>query len=552
MTELHQKVQNWLNQDPDFETKSELQNLFNQAQSGNTDAEKELAMRFDGRLQFGTAGLRGRLQAGSMGMNRVLVAQAAKGLANYLLVNDKEPSIVIGYDGRKNSKIFAQDTAEIMAGAGVKALLMPRLLPTPVLAYAIRHFDATAGVMVTASHNPPDDNGYKVYLGKNNGGGQIVSPADKEIAQQIDLATQINIGEYARSQNYQILDETVINQYIEKTAKLAIEPKCELNYVYTAMHGVGKEILLKTLQAAHLPLPHIVAEQAEPDPTFHTVAFPNPEEKGALDLAIELAKAQNAEFIIANDPDADRLAVAIPDEQGNWKPLHGNVVGCLLAWYVAQRAKKSGKTGTLACSLVSSPALEQIAQKYGFHNEETLTGFKYIAKVPNLVFGFEEALGYLVDPDKVSDKDGISAVIMFLDLVCGLKATGKTIQQHIADFTQEFGAYASSQISLRVKDLADIPKLMDAFRQNPPTQIGENKIVQSKDYIQGTEPNNILVYALDNGSRLIVRPSGTEPKVKVYLDVKGNNAIDAMRVLEKFDGAVRELLRSEQFGKQDC
>ena len=306
MTELHQKVQNWLNQDPDFETKSELQNLFNQAQSGNTDAEKELAMRFDGRLQFGTAGLRGRLQAGSMGMNRVLVAQAAKGLANYLLANDKEPSIVIGYDGRKNSKIFAQDTAEIMAGAGVKALLMPRLLPTPVLAYAIRHFDATAGVMVTASHNPPDDNGYKVYLGKNNGGGQIVSPADKEIAQQIDLATQINIGEYARSQNYQILDETVINQYIEKTAKLAIEPKCELNYVYTAMHGVGKEILLKTLQAAHLPLPHIVAEQAEPDPTFHTVAFPNPEEKGALDLAIELAKAQNAEFIIANDPDADR------------------------------------------------------------------------------------------------------------------------------------------------------------------------------------------------------------------------------------------------------
>ena len=219
---------------------------------------------------------------------------------------------------------------------------------------------------------------------------------------------------------------------------------------------------------------------------------------------------------------------------------------------MVQRAKKSGKTGTLACSLVSSPALEQIAKKYGFHNEETLTGFKYIAKVPNLVFGFEEALGYLVDPDKVSDKDGISAVIMFLDLVRSLKATGKTIQQHIADFTQEFGAYASSQISLRVKDLANIPKLMDVFRQNPPTQIGENKIVQSKDYLQGTEPNNILVYALDNGSRLIVRPSGTEPKVKVYLDVKGNDAIDAMRVLEKFDGAVRELLRSEQFGKQDC
>lgn len=550
MTELHQKAQNWLNQDPDPETHAELQQLLDNARAGNDQAEKALAARFADRLQFGTAGLRGRLQAGSMGMNRVLVAQAAKGLANYLLANDPEPSIVIGYDGRKNSQQFAQDTAEIMAGAGIKTLLLPRLLPTPVLAYAIRHFNTTAGVMVTASHNPPEDNGYKVYLGKQHGGGQIVSPADIEIAQQIDLATQIHIGEYPRSPNYTILGEEVINQYIEKTAQIAVQPECELNYVYTAMHGVGKEVLLKTFQAARLPLPHLVAEQAEPDPTFRTVAFPNPEEKGALDLAIALAKEKNAEFIIANDPDADRLAVAIADEHGEWKPLHGNVVGCLLAWHIAKN--RAEKSGTLACSLVSSPALTVIAKKYGFAHEETLTGFKYIAKVPHLVFGFEEALGYLVDPEKVSDKDGISAAVMFVDLVRSLKAQGKTIQEHLADFSAEFGAFASAQISLRVKELSDIGKLMDAFRQNPPTQIGENSVVNSKDYMSGAEPNNILVYHFDNGSRLIVRPSGTEPKVKIYLDVNGKDNADAARILTELDNNVRALLRSEAFGQQDC
>ncbi|MDK4651042.1 phospho-sugar mutase [Kingella kingae] len=550
MTQLFQTAQNWLAQDPDAETRAELQQLLDQAQAGNAAAEQELAARFANRLQFGTAGLRGRLQAGSMGMNRVLVAQAAKGLANYLLANDKEPSIVIGYDGRKNSKIFAEDTAQIMAGAGIQTLLLPRLLPTPVLAYAIRHFNTSAGVMVTASHNPPDDNGYKVYLGKQHGGGQIVSPADTEIAQQIDLATQTPITEYARSSDYQILGEEVVQQYIAKTAKLASTTAGDLNYVYTAMHGVGKETLVQTLQAAGFPLPHIVAEQADPDPTFHTVAFPNPEEKGALDLAIALAQAKNAEFIIANDPDADRFAVAIPDADGNWKSLHGNVVGCLLGWHIAQQ--NQGKTGTLACSLVSSPALAKIAQKYGLANAETLTGFKYISKTPNLIFGFEEALGYLVDPDKVKDKDGISAAIVFLDLVRQLKAQGKTIQDYIDDFAEEFGAYASSQVSLRMQDVADIPKLTDAFRQNPPAQIGAHKVVQSKDYMHDAEPNNILVYHLDNGSRLIVRPSGTEPKVKLYLDVNGKDNTDAARVLAQFDADVRELLRSDAFGNQNC
>ncbi|STY62057.1 phospho-sugar mutase [Mannheimia haemolytica] len=544
-------AQNWLAQDPDAETRAELEQLIQAAES-DEKAKAELTARFDGRLQFGTAGLRGRLQAGSMGMNRVLVAQAAGGLAEFIKGYDKEPSIVIGYDGRKNSDVFARDTAEIMAAAGIKTYLLPRKLPTPVLAYAIQYFDTTAGVMVTASHNPPEDNGYKVYLGKANGGGQIVSPADKEIAALIDKVAAGDIRDLPRSQDFTVLDDEVVNAYIEKTASLAKQPKAEINYVYTAMHGVGYEVLSKTLEKAGLPQPHLVSEQIQPDGSFPTVNFPNPEEKGALDLAIKLAKEKNAEFIIANDPDADRLAVAVPDAQGNWKPLHGNVIGCFLGWYLAKQFHAQGKQGVLACSLVSSPALAEIAKKYGLSSEETLTGFKYIGKVENLLFGFEEALGYLVDPDKVRDKDGISAAIMFLDLVCSLKQEGKTLADYTAEFVQEFGAYVSGQISIRVCDLAEIGKLMTALRNNPPSEIGGFKVAEFIDHTKTTRKNDILVFVLENGSRLIARPSGTEPKIKFYLDARGTDAENAEQVLAQFDESVRSLLRQEEYGKQDC
>ena len=552
MNALFSKAQDWLNQDPDQETRAELEQLLSQAKSGNAEAQAELTNRFDGRLQFGTAGLRGRLQAGSMGMNRVLVAQAAGGLAAYLKDYDKTPSIVIGYDGRKNSDVFARDTAEIMAGAGIKAYLLPRKLPTPVLAYAIQYFDATAGVMVTASHNPPEDNGYKVYLGKENGGGQIVSPADKDIAALIDKVAAGNIADLPRSQDFTILNDEIVDAYIAKTASLAKEPKADINYVYTAMHGVGYEVLSKTLAKAGLPQPHVVAEQVWPDGTFPTVNFPNPEEKGALDLAIKVAKENNAEFIIANDPDADRLAVAVPDAQGNWKPLHGNVIGCYLGWYLAKQYHAQGKKGVLACSLVSSPALAEIAKKYGFDSEETLTGFKYIGKVNGLLFGFEEALGYLVDPDKVRDKDGISAAIVFLDLVRSLKKEGKTLADYAADFTKEFGAYVSGQISIRVSNLSEIGKLMSVLRNNPPAEVGGFKVATFLDHTKTDRQSDILVFVLENGSRLIARPSGTEPKIKFYLDARGTDPKNADEVLAQFDESVRILLRQEQYGKQDC
>ena len=552
MNAFFSKAQDWLNQDPDQETRAELEQLLSQAKSGNAEAQAELTSRFDGRLQFGTAGLRGRLQAGSMGMNRVLVAQAAGGLAAYLKDYDKTPSIVIGYDGRKNSDVFARDTAEIMAGAGIKAYLLPRKLPTPVLAYAIQYFDTTAGVTVTASHNPPEDNGYKVYLGKANGGGQIVSPADKDIAALIDKVAAGNIADLPRSQDFTILNDEIVDAYISKTASLAKEPQADINYVYTAMHGVGYEVLSKTLAKAELPQPHVVAEQVWPDGTFPTVNFPNPEEKGALDLAIKVAKENNAEFIIANDPDADRLAVAVPDAKGNWKPLHGNVIGCYLGWYLAKQYHAQGKKGVLACSLVSSPALAEIAKKYGFDSEETLTGFKYIGKVNGLLFGFEEALGYLVDPDKVRDKDGISAAIVFLDLVRSLKKEGKTLADYAADFTKEFGAYVSGQISIRVSDLSEIGKLMSALRNNPPAEVGGFKVATFLDHTKTDRQSDILVFVLENGSRLIARPSGTEPKIKFYLDARGTDPKNADEVLAQFDESVRTLLHQEQYGKQDC
>ncbi|NBH74325.1 phospho-sugar mutase [Rodentibacter pneumotropicus] len=552
MATLFDVAQNWLNQDPDAETRAELTALLESAKAGDTKAEAELQTRFDGRLQFGTAGLRGPLQAGSMGMNRVLVAQAAGGLADFLKDYDKQPSIVIGYDGRKNSDVFARDTAEIMAGAGVKAYLLPRKLPTPVLAYAIQYFDTTAGVMVTASHNPPEDNGYKVYLGKANGGGQIVSPADQEIAALIDKVATGSIQDLPRSNDYVVLNDEVVDAYIAKTASLAKEPQCDINYVYTAMHGVGYEVLSKTLAKAGLPQPHIVAEQVWPDGTFPTVNFPNPEEKGALDLAIKVAKENNAEFIIANDPDADRLAVAVPDVEGNWKPLHGNVVGCFLGWYLAKQYHAQNKQGVLACSLVSSPALAEIAKKYGFQSEETLTGFKYIGKVQGLLFGFEEALGYLVDPDKVRDKDGISAAIMFLDLVRNLKKQGKTLADYADEFTKEFGAYVSGQISIRVSDLSEIGKLMTALRNTPPSIIGGVNVAQFIDHTKTDRQSDILVFVLENGSRLIARPSGTEPKIKFYLDARGTDPKNAEQVLADFDEGVRNILRQDAYGKQDC
>ncbi|WP_213814567.1 phospho-sugar mutase [Glaciihabitans sp. dw_435] len=572
----------WRDDDPDELTRADLDALIADASGGDHTAIADLTARFATRLQFGTAGLRGELGAGPTRMNRVLVTQAAAGLAAYLLAqgtggaaaaeSSARPSIVIGYDGRTNSRVFAIDTAEIMAGAGVRAILLPRLLPTPVLAFAVRHLDVSAGVMVTASHNPAADNGYKVYLGGLDAGSQIVPPVDGAIAAHIERVAEGSTRDLPRSTDYEIAGEEVLDEYVRLTAEFAASPQAPVSVVYTPMHGVGWETARRVFVDAGFGEPAVVTEQITPDAAFPTVVFPNPEEPGALDLAIARGIELDAELIIANDPDADRLAIAIPvgtaraaigpggvestpaapgeaevpatagssaaasttesPAAATWRRLSGNEVGALLGWRAAERLYASDSDGTLAASIVSSPALKAVATEYRLDYADTLTGFKWISRVGGLAFGYEEALGYLVDPKKVRDKDGISAAVDFLSLVSELKAAGKTVDDHLSDFADKFGAFASSQISLRVADLADIPRIMAELRRTPPSTIGAARVASIDDFADGFGsfgPSDILRIWMDDGARVIVRPSGTEPKLKVYIDASSTTGTAAER-----------------------
>jgi phosphomannomutase len=540
-----------MRQDPDPETRDELAGVITRASGGDAAALAELDDRFGTRLAFGTAGLRGELGAGSNRMNRVLVAQAAAGFAAFLhrRADGKTPTVVIGYDGRRNSRVFATDSAEIFAGAGLRTILLPRLLPTPVLAFAVRHFGADAGVMVTASHNPPNDNGYKVYLGGPDEGSQIVSPADAEIAASIQqVADAGDIAALPRSTEYEVAGEAIVDAYIAATAAVSPAPAAAsgLRWVYTALHGVGWETFSRIVTAAGYPRPAVVGEQLSPDATFRTVSFPNPEEPGAMDLAFARARRTNAEFILANDPDADRLAVAIPDRSapGGWRRLSGNEVGLLLGARAA-RAAEGTPGASLACSLVSSPGLAAVAAHHGLDFHETLTGFKWISRAPGIVFGYEEALGYLVNPDTVRDKDGISAAIAILGLAAEARERGASLADLLDELGETYGHFSSGQVSVRVDDLSIIGRVMLALRTLPPTQIGGRSIASADDLLNaaaGQPSGDVLRYRLSDGSRVIVRPSGTEPKLKVYIDARGESAEQARGSVAELEAGVRALL----------
>ncbi|KTS06493.1 MULTISPECIES: phospho-sugar mutase [Microbacterium] len=552
MSEYLAAARAWLAQDPDPVTREELTALITRVEDGDDAAAADLADRFSTRLAFGTAGLRGTLGAGSNRMNRVLVAQAAAGFAAYLREKqpDATPTVVVGYDGRRNSDVFARDSVEIFAGAGLHAILLPRLLPTPVLAFAVRHLGADAGVMVTASHNPPDDNGYKVYLGGADDGAQIVSPADAEIAAHIQrVADDGDVTVLPRSVGYANAPESVVEAYVAATAAVAPAPAGAegLRWVYTAMHGVGWETVSRVLTEAGYPAPVVVEAQIQPDGRFPTVAFPNPEEPGAMDLAFETARAADAELVIANDPDADRLAVAIPDAEtdGGWRRLSGNEIGLLLGWRAARAAAAAGTGGTLACSLVSSPGLQAVAEHYGLDFRSTLTGFKWISRAPGIVFGFEEALGYLVNPDVVRDKDGISAAVALLGMAAEARGEGRTVADLLREFRETFGAFASDQISVRVSDVSEIAGIMASLRAQPPSAVGEVAVSRIDDLMRGVDglpPGDVLRIWLEDGSRLIVRPSGTEPKLKLYLDVQASSAKKANRRLAALRAGAEGLL----------
>ena len=536
--ELRSEVLSWIEEDPDPKTKALLEKWL------KTGEVAEIKACFQGFLEFGTAGIRGPLGPGPSRMNRAVVSKTAYGIASFMRMNSLK-SIVIGRDARYGSEDFTRDTAEIMQGAGFEVFVLPRPLPTPVLAYAVRNLKCDVGIMVTASHNPPQDNGYKVYLGGTvcgvrYEGSQIISPADSEIS--ADIAAVPALNTLVRSQGWTILDESHIDAYVSATSRLATKPGT-LTIVYTAMHGVGTETLEKVFKAAGFPAPILVSEQAQPDPDFPTVKFPNPEEPGAIDLSLVKAREVSADLVIANDPDADRCAAAIKDRDGQWRMLRGDEVGALLGEYMARKAPN--KEVMLANSIVSSSILSKIAQHYGLPFKETLTGFKWLAKIPNLWFGYEEALGYAVDSKSVNDKDGISAALVLAQLATDLKAEGKTLVDLLDEIWERHGYHGTKQISVRTTNVAQIDAILSKFRDATPTTIGRFSLTAFDDLEKpqdGLPPTNGVRIRLMDNIRIIVRPSGTEPKIKCYIEVITKDRATSEKIIAELEKELHTFL----------
>jgi len=533
---LRTEVQAWIADDPDPKTAAQLQSLL--------DAEDETALSkyFNGFLQFGTAGLRGPIGPGPSCMNRAVVGRTAAGIASYMKKRGMT-KVVIGRDARYGSEDYTIETAEIMSGAGMEVFILPRPLPTPVLAFATAHLGCDIGIMVTASHNPPQDNGYKVYVGPvadgiNYASSQIINPTDGFIATEIDLVTSLK--SLPRGSKWTVLGEDVISEYVKRTAALAPRPG-DLKIVYTAMHGVGTETIQRVFNHAGFATLILVDEQCTPDPDFPTVAFPNPEEPGAIDLALKKARDFGADLVIANDPDADRCAAAINDPKVGWRMLRGDELGIIFGEWIA----RSKPSGSFANSIVSSSTLRKISGHYGIDFQEVLTGFKWIAKIENLAFGYEEAIGYAVDSDNVNDKDGISAAIFLAQIAVDLKRDGLTISDLLSQVWERHGFHGTEQISIRVTDMSAITHLLAGLRANPPREIA-GRAVESVDDLaapkDGLPPTDGLRIWLAGGIRIIVRPSGTEAKMKCYIEVVTATSDESQKLLDEIRQPLKELL----------
>lgn len=515
--ELRAQAQAWRDHDPDPVTRAELDRLLR-------DDPAEVAARFAGRLGFGTAGLRGPLGAGPMRMNRVLVRTTAAAIAEVLIARgEAERPLVIAYDARHRSDAFALDTARVVAASGIAAILIQGPRPTPVLARAVRRYAAAAGVMVTASHNPPADNGYKVYWGD---GAQIVPPIDVEISEAMDRIGVVAEAALAPVDDALItrVGDEVVEEYLSTIRRFAPEPLPELRVVYSALHGVGSSTLRRAFAAAGLAAPMVVADQDDPDPDFPTVSFPNPEEPGAMDQLLALAESEHADLALANDPDADRLAVAVPGRHGGWRVLTGNEIGWLLADHVLERT--DGDDRLVSTSVVSSRLLDRLAEAHGVDSARTLTGFKWIVRpaildpTRRLVFGYEEALGYLVG-DAVLDKDGISAAVAMTELVAALAAAGSTVEDRLDELARRFGVHATDGWSVRfdgADGAARMAAAMDRYRTAPPVSLAGHPVVTVRDFAVEDPPTDAVLFDAAP-VRVTVRPSGTEPKMKLYAEV---------------------------------
>jgi phosphomannomutase len=506
----------WLAAEPDADIARELQALLD-------GPEAELVERFGGRLQFGTAGLRAAVGAGPLRMNRLVVRQAAAGLGAYLL--DTVPDVgsrgvVVGCDARFKSDLFAADTARVLAAAGIPAMVFAGVVPTPLVAWAITELDAAAGVVVTASHNPPTDNGYKVYLGD---GAQIVPPHDVGIAARIGIIdpTQIPLAEPDDGLITEV-EPAIRDLYLAEVAKVRLCPDLkEVTVAYTAMHGVGASLVADAFSAAGFEAPEMVLAQRDPDPAFSTVAFPNPEEPGAMDMVMDLARSVDADIALANDPDADRLGMAIPQADGSWRRLSGDEIGWLFADHILSHT--SGADRLVVTTLVSSSMLGRMAEHHGVYHAETFTGFKWIGRTvldsPDLrfVFGYEQALGYLVAPRPL-DKDGISAAVMAAEIAALARAEGISLQQRLDDLADRFGRHVTREISLRM-DPVTAASAVALLQSQPPTSLLDRQVEAVYNYPEA----GLLRLMLAGGVRVQVRPSGTEPKVKLYGEAVGED-----------------------------
>jgi phosphomannomutase len=530
------EVKAWIEDDPDPVTALRLQKLLD---SGD---EATLRTYFSGFLQFGTAGLRGPNGPGPSCMNRAVVGRTAAGIAAYMKARGMT-RVVIGRDARYGSADYAIESAEIFSGAGMEVFMLPRALPTPVLAYATTALKADVGVMVTASHNPPQDNGYKVYIGPDADGiayasSQIINPTDGFIADEIKKITSLK--SQPRGNSWTVLDETLINEYVQRTAALGGKPG-SLKIVYTAMHGVGTETLARVFKKAGFADPILVTEQADPDPDFPTVAFPNPEEPGAIDLALATARAHSADLVIANDPDADRCAAALKDRSGQWRMLRGDELGVIFGEWIARTSPR----GTFGNSIVSSSILRKISAHYGIDFKEVLTGFKWLAKIEDLAFGYEEAIGYAVDSQTVNDKDGISAALYLAQIATDLAAVGKDLNDLLDEVWSRHGFHATEQISVRVADMGAITELLASLRSTPPQEIA-GRTVESIDDLaaptDGLPPTDGLRLWLSGGVRIIIRPSGTEAKLKCYIEVITADQLSAEKELNALRAPLKAFL----------
>ncbi|MGH9084549.1 MAG: phospho-sugar mutase [Acidimicrobiales bacterium] len=506
----------WRDEDPDPITRGEVDDLLARGDAAG------LAARFGDRLQFGTAGLRGPLGAGPNRMNRALVRRATAGVVAWLREQGEVGAVVVGRDARHGSADFAADTAAVLAGAGFRALVLPAPLPTPVAAFAVRHLQAVAGIVITASHNPPQDNGYKLYLGD---GAQIVPPVDGQISAHIDAIGSLDEIPMGQT-GIEVVGDEVVEAYLAGAVGLLGDGPRRVTAVYTAMHGVGAETLRRAVSLAGFPPLVEVLEQVEPDPDFPTVAFPNPEEPGALDLALARAREVAADLVLANDPDADRLAVAIPDPavEGGWRALTGDELGALLADHLLRRVGH-GPDDTVVTTVVSSRLLQRLAAAAGVAYAESLTGFKWVVRAPaagqRFVFGYEEALGYCVG-ELVRDKDGVSAALVAAELAAERRAAGSDLVERLDEIFRAHGAHVTRQRSIRVEGsdwLDRVTAAMASLRAEPPTEVAGLAVEAVEDLLPGGRlpPSDVLVWTLD-GARLVVRPSGTEPKCKCYAE----------------------------------